>query len=135
MERLSYYDELIRIRKALEQTNFPSGRLRFPRFCCDIASEIVKRELGLYHLNGIYDPEGCRVAHNWNYDKERGLYIDLTMDQFNKPYGKTHDAVMVLNYDTSLLHFSSFVTIDEDCVFFDQVSDDIEAFEEAFNVL
>jgi len=89
MKTLPYYDKLVKIRSALEK-----NVSKFPVNGCGEASISVERILGLpqiireYHgPNNISDPtilvDGDYSTHMLNVDKKRGLYIDLSKDQFN----------------------------------------------------
>ncbi len=76
---IDYYPELEEIRGALEVT--VGG---FPYSSCVIAAHVVQETLGLRLVIGMYAPTGfSRFSHAWNYDGRRGLYIDLTQDQFS----------------------------------------------------
>ena len=56
----------------------------YPQQCCQIASRKVANALGerfgVEEIAGYYTVGMMR--HAWNYDVQRGLYIDLTLDQF-----------------------------------------------------
>ena len=69
---IQYYGELVRIRKIAEVVLED-----FPRRKCSHLARFVKKVLGIEeaageHLVGAW--------HAWNYDAERGVHIDLTMD-------------------------------------------------------
>jgi len=78
---IDYYPELEEIRGALETTVH-----NFPYSSCYIAAHVVQKILGLQLVGGRYIPTGSNwqsFGHAWNYDSQRGLYIDLTQDQFS----------------------------------------------------
>ncbi|HLD05166.1 MAG TPA: hypothetical protein VJG90_05615 [Candidatus Nanoarchaeia archaeon] len=52
----------------------------FPYSLCDAASYIVAQLTPLQEVAGFYDPGKTR--HSWNFDSERGLWIDLVHQQF-----------------------------------------------------
>ncbi len=76
---LSYFEELGAIRAELE-----GEYMFYPSHCCEKAGRTVRQVLGerygLEEVAGYYRPTMER--HAWNYDAQRGLYIDLTLDQF-----------------------------------------------------
>jgi len=71
-----YLEQIRRIRTVLEHTlsYFPSDR-------CDYSARVVKTLVpDLKEVAGEYRP--WQRWHAWNYDRERGLYVDLSFDQF-----------------------------------------------------
>lgn len=78
---LPYMQELKELHEFLskEITNFPTH-------CCSISSRLVKRIIGLQEIAGYYHylETGYYRRHNWNYDKEHKLWIDITAQQFQK---------------------------------------------------
>ena len=78
--KLPYYKGLVRIKRVLEK-NIPD------KACCRMATRIVHLHVGLEELSGKYTAktylgERLKRYHAWNYDEERGLYVDVTQDQF-----------------------------------------------------
>jgi hypothetical protein len=85
--QLPYYPELTRIRDFLERTmeGFPSGKCYKT---ANIVSEIVPE---LEVAAGYFCFNGQRVLdHGWNLDRNRGLIVDLTLDQFGSGYGRVN---------------------------------------------
>jgi len=54
----------------------------FPTFKCQHATRIVNKVVGLDEVAGRYVPLDDWDA--WNYDIERGLYVNLTFGQYDK---------------------------------------------------
>ncbi|GEM_PF-5037300 len=80
-----YYAKLVEIRGVLEDAT----EFRFPYNCCQNASRVVQRVLGtqfrVEEVAGAYQPNENYSEwrhHAWNYDAERKLFIDLSLDQF-----------------------------------------------------
>lgn len=73
MIEVPYIKELEIIRKNME-IEFPY----FPATYCAFSTRTVHKVFGLEQTAGYYN---FRI-HAWNYDSEKGLYIDLTLDQF-----------------------------------------------------
>ncbi len=109
---LPYLLTLKGLRSFLEQQRVVPGEYPFPNNWCEVTSELVRRVVGLELKEGSYvrpKPEGYHwdyerhcgdsVSHCWNYDPQRGLYVDLTQDQF----GYTREKVIVLKESTPLL--------------------------------
>lgn len=72
-----YYKQLLAIREIFEQTS-----TRFPLKGCQNASKAISVLIGLEEVAGFYYFEKHNDWHSWNYDKKRGLYIDITADQY-----------------------------------------------------
>ncbi len=72
---LPYYSDLLRIRK-----EFEDSCIGFPYSKCALTARAVFNDIGLLIVGGIYLPEYS--SHVWNFDLEKKIYIDLTMDQF-----------------------------------------------------
>lgn len=97
-KRLPYYWKLEIIRDTLERE-----LVYAPKENCFFYSRIGFEVLGLPVLEGDYRPphkdneeplwvdgeySGFSRMHCWNFDEERGLYVDLTQDQFWEGVGK-----------------------------------------------
>lgn len=93
-----YFSTLERIRSFLEQQEVVQWH-HFPRGWCDTTSELVRRIVGLELKGGYYVKSGFSKSHRWNYDLDRGLYVDLTQDQF----GFTTRRIVILPSSTRLL--------------------------------
>lgn len=76
-KKLPYFEKLVKIRNVLERSLF-----KFPKRCCSETSRIVNLVTQLDEVAGSYINSNIRIWHAWNYDKERGFYVDLTNDQF-----------------------------------------------------
>lgn len=78
MEDVEYSCELSDIRRFLERNveDFPFNK-------CQVASRFLNLALGLEEVSGWHRN---LEHHSWNYDSERELYVDLTMDQFYLPH-------------------------------------------------
>lgn len=74
---LPYWQKLEEIR-----LEFESKSLSFPRNKCQLVTRAVSLDTKLRQVAGLYVPE--RSWHAWNYDPQRRLYIDLSMDQFEE---------------------------------------------------
>jgi hypothetical protein len=104
---LPYFDQLVLVRRFLEQDK--EGNPAYPRNGCQDATRLINYTAGLEEYAGwfIYQDIDLRKLnldkcwHAWNYDAERRLYIDLSMDQFG-----VFRSIEVLPEDTSLLEFS-----------------------------
>ena len=82
VKKLPYYEELVKVRQAAKYVlqNFPDSA------CCE-CTRATHLFTGLEEVAGNYTIKirGRRLFrrwHAWNYDKERGLYVDITQDQF-----------------------------------------------------
>lgn len=80
-ETLSYHRELTIARTGLQRL-IPS----FPKDCCQLTARLVQRTLGLEERAGHHKVNGRipkeSILHAWNLDEKRGLYVDLTLNQF-----------------------------------------------------
>ncbi len=85
-EDLPYFGELQKIRASLEK-----GANNYPYNGCSHASRVVNLITGIREVAGSFTFKYCYGSptdiiheewHAWNYDQERGLYIDLSADQF-----------------------------------------------------
>lgn len=72
--RPPYHPILVDARSFLE-----SHAVNFPNRGCERASLFIHALTGLQVYSGTYRTHD----HNWNYDEERHLWIDLSADQFN----------------------------------------------------
>ena len=90
-QNLPYYQELVILRGFLEREV-----KEFPWCKCDQTTRMTHLVTGLEEVSGRYVPSEDR--HSWNYDSRRGLYIDLTQDQF--PH---RGRIVVMPADTPIL--------------------------------
>ena len=104
-EKLPYYPDLVKIRRVLEKASE-----YFPHCECYRAGRAVKLVTGLEESVGSYgEPIKCNW-HVWNFDEDRGLYIDLTQDQFLKSLPpitilpSTTKVLLPNEYETKLQH-------------------------------
>jgi len=86
---LPYYSQLVSIRESLEQAPELQFPYRFPTTCCQNATRLVSKALDpefiISELSGGYrfgENLDHYLHHAWNYDPERNIYLDLTLDQF-----------------------------------------------------
>ncbi len=78
-KEVPYFKTLVGLRAALAEEY-----MLYPHHCCVKASRKVTEMLGLqYGVQGVagYYIQGM-MPHAWNYDVQRELFIDLTLDQF-----------------------------------------------------
>lgn len=79
--KLPYYETLVDARSILER-EVPN----FPVLLCFEASYVLEQCVPeLKGIGGIVEVDNVRNAHVRNIDKERGVYIDLSLDQFDIP--------------------------------------------------
>ena len=95
-ESLPYFRELVQIRPILSiHQSARRGKQVFSHGCCNDTTRIVAALTGLEQVGGFYTyPNFTReqkkelsiqhIEHAWNHDKDRGLYIDLTLCQFDE---------------------------------------------------
>ena len=101
-KRLPYSAQLYTIREVLEnQFQVFLADRKFPDRCCIETTRLVSTVLGLEQVAGEYTPH--RTTHAWNYDPDRGLFIDLTQDQFPSPFWNRIPKIAVLPIDTRRL--------------------------------
>jgi hypothetical protein len=74
LRSLPYGKDLLDIRAFFEQRHE-----HFPRGYCSIAARVVREVTKLEVIDGMYSNR----VHSWNYDPKRGLFVDLTQDQFD----------------------------------------------------
>ena len=100
---LSYFKYLQIIRKELEYI-VPY----FPLQGCRIASRVVSTLLNLEELQGMYQSDIPLYisGHAWNFDQKKGLYVDLSQDQFEREAPK----VSILPKTTKKLAMNEDVT-------------------------
>src|SRR3989338_9913274 len=55
---------------------------KFPQNSCEETARIVKMILGLEEIACVYVSPELVARHSWNHDRNLGLYVDLTQDQF-----------------------------------------------------
>jgi len=104
---LPYFDKLVTVRRFLEQDK--EGNPRFPYLGCQDATRLVHYTAGLEEQAGWFIQQDVDLRklnldkgwHAWNYDSERRLYVDLSMDQFGD-----YRSIEVLPEDTHLLEFT-----------------------------
>lgn len=89
MKEIPYYGQLEKIRGEMRSRlpGFPRGGW------CLYTARVLRRSIGLEEVSGGYLP--FDHFHVWNYDPKRGLYVDLTHDQFADD-GKEIPGVVVL---------------------------------------
>ena len=81
---LPYYDMLKDIRAFFRSIKPQRGQKVFPTGYCHVASKVASKVTGLDLVAGDYDRgRGLLVDHGLNFDSQRGLYIDITRDQFD----------------------------------------------------
>ncbi len=90
-QELPYYQDLVKIRSFMEES-FDGGRVHkdsffktwepFSKGWCGATSAFVTQRTGLYIVFGKYVTGNSSQPHALNYDSERKLCIDLTIDQF-----------------------------------------------------
>ena len=88
---LPYYRMLVALREELKQEH-----TFYPVNCCIFSSievrRVLGRQFGIVEMPGVFSWDGfiregegkveMFESHMWNYDANRNLYIDLTLDQF-----------------------------------------------------
>lgn len=80
-QSLPYYSKLVELKGVLGRilTIIDPGFFRvFPYGCCSDSVRAVYLKTGLEEIGGYFR----RNKHAWNYDRKKGLYIDLTLQQF-----------------------------------------------------
>ena len=102
-EKLPYYSALKYIRQRLE-----ADASDFPENKCNTANWIVSHATELEGRAGFYRLENHRsktlTYHAWNYDKERGLYVDITQDQFNWTTAKAPPIAITRETDPFMIY-------------------------------
>jgi hypothetical protein len=80
-KELPYYDRLNAVRQVIDHIDKDTGRYDIRGPCVE-ASRLAPIFIPeLEQVAGIYVP--LCYGHAFNYDSERKIYVDLTMDQFN----------------------------------------------------
>lgn len=93
LNSLPYANKLIASKKILKENVWG-----FPQNSCEMAAKVVNEVTGLEQVAGNYkyDPKSF---HSWNFDFERGLFICISMDQ----YDETNDQITILPASTDIL--------------------------------
>ena len=100
---LPYGKDLVRLRKIMQSTlpYFPCNK-------CQHSARSVGLVTGLDEIAGMFGGTSFSSGywHAWNHDPERGLYIDLTQDQFEG----IRDKIIILPENTHRLKMEHAAT-------------------------
>lgn len=99
MIEVPYYNELVQIRKLLEE-EVPC----FPRFGCQTDTRLTSLIINIKGTAGRHTPSNN--THCWPHDVKRGLYISLSMDQFDngdEPITILPDSTEILIEDPKII--------------------------------
>ncbi|MBN2880769.1 hypothetical protein JXM83_01835 [Candidatus Woesearchaeota archaeon] len=101
--QVPYIETLVNLRVELERRVE-----KFPFLKCQVATRLVHYVLGLEEVGGFFEYPDCMEDdwHAWNCDVSRGIYVDLTMDQ----YKGINRQITIVPINTRLLEFDSFRT-------------------------
>jgi hypothetical protein len=93
-EQLPYYWQLEIISGILHKA-VPD----FPNRGCKLASKLVKDIAKLEQIVGtvVLDEEFKPETHYWNYDGQRGLYVDLSLHQYNGRLVEPAEAITIVS--------------------------------------
>jgi hypothetical protein len=85
-EKLPYYEKLVDIREFMEDNSYTN----FPLNCCQETAKLntfiipsLEEVAGFYKVEDPVKYDDYKLGHAWNLDSKRGLYVDLTADQFD----------------------------------------------------
>ena len=76
----------------------------FPIWQCETTSRIVRKLTGLEIVGREYLPvKKIPNGHVWNWDSERRLHIDLTMNQYDLYTGRNTPEIVILPEENDIL--------------------------------